>query len=132
MKAKVQKLIGTAVLGLAMFSNSLPAWGGLKYFTEVFVGPISSGGHLVAARYSADADQFIGCFLEYPTTSPTNGYAHCNAREKNGEFSVCFTTDPRMTKAIRAITDSSYISYDVNSSGSCTALQIHNFSSSIQ
>ena len=28
MKAKLQKLIGTAVLGLALFSNSVPAWAG--------------------------------------------------------------------------------------------------------
>ena len=35
MKAKLQKLIGTAVLGLALFSNSLPAWAGVATSKEV-------------------------------------------------------------------------------------------------
>ena len=38
MKANLQKLIGTAVLGLALFSNSLPAWAGSVDLSEVEVG----------------------------------------------------------------------------------------------
>ena len=38
MKAKLHKLIGTAVLGLALLANSLPAWAGLVILPEVSVG----------------------------------------------------------------------------------------------
>ena len=63
MKAKLQKLIGTAVLGLALFSNSLPAWAGAATRNEVYISPsrTNAQGSLTGARYSADSEQYIGC-----------------------------------------------------------------------
>ena len=39
MTAKLHKLIGTAMLGLALFSQSLPAWAGVAVRKEVYISP---------------------------------------------------------------------------------------------
>ena len=65
MKVKLQKLIGTAVLGLALVSHSLPAWAGSVGLPEVTTTHPVFGtlGTMAGARYSTDSVQYIGCQL---------------------------------------------------------------------
>ena len=125
MKAKLHKLIGTAVLGLALFANSLPAWAGLVYTPEVFVGTTGAVGSMAGARYSADSTQYIGCTFSN-TTGP---YVLCNAMDKTGRSLFCIGNQASYLAAAKAITDFSYINFSVTSGGAfCTYLGVDNYS----
>ena len=129
MKANLRKLIGTAVLGLAMFSNDIPTWAGQKLLTEVTVGAYSASGTMLGARYSTDKQQYIGCLL-YETR--IDEFVRCAAQDKTGKSFICFSSDPRWVTVVKAITDSSYISVEANDSASCTSLTIENHSSHLR
>jgi hypothetical protein len=97
MKAKLQKLIGTAGLGLALVSNSVPAWAGAFNLPQVSVGAGSASGGMAGARYSTDGRQFIGCRF-----SDTNGlFVTCLATAKTGKRLFCTSSDPRIVKRSR-------------------------------
>src|SRR3954451_19157861 len=106
MKVNIQKLIGTAVLGLAMFSHSIPAWAGQVSLPEVEVGINFARGSMVGARYSGDSKQYIACDF-------ANGLGpsiSCSAQDKTGKRFYCTSFDPRWATVVKAITASSLIS----------------------
>ena len=107
MKAYLQKLIGTAALGLALFSTSIPAWAGEAYVEEVRVSDLDARGSTAGARYSGDSQQYIGCSFS------NNGgpFVVCSAKDKTGKAVACTGTDPGLAAAAKAITDFSYISF---------------------
>jgi hypothetical protein len=122
MKTNLQKLIGSAVLGLALLSTSIPAWAGRVDLHEVLVGNSDASGSIVGARYSGDSQQYIGCTVYNP-------FVTCFATDKTGKSLVCTSTDPRAAIAIRAITDFSYINFSrASGTGSCTNLSVTNAS----
>jgi hypothetical protein len=126
MKAKLQKLIGTAGLGLALVSNSVPAWAGyVSDSQEVVVGAASASGGMAGVRYSTDGLQHIGCSF-----SNTNGpFVICSATDETGKSLSCVGTQPRFAVAARAITDFSRIHFSVTPGGIyCAALDVDNFS----
>ncbi len=125
MKTTLHKLIGTAVLGLVLFSQSLPAWAGLVYTPQVSVSSSGAVGSMAGARYSADSTQYIGC-----TFSNTSGpYVLCNATDNTGKSLFCVTTESKYLAAAKAITDFSYIYFGATlGGGSCTYLQVQNYS----
>ena len=132
MKAKLQKLIGTAVLVLAMFSNSLPVWAGAATRNEVYIsaGGTSAQGSLTGARYSADNRQHIGCdtyFDRRPNAGPPAS-AYCFAGDKRGRYTYCFSTDARIVDAVKGMTDSSRLYFQMSSTVTrvCTDLTISN------
>jgi len=129
MKANLRKLIGAAVLGLAMFSNDIPAWAGQRLLTEVTVGTSSASGTMLGARYSTDKQQYIGCWL-YENRSEE--FIGCAAQDKTGKSFICYSRDPRWVTVVKAMTDSSYISVEGNFNGSCTSLTIENHSSHLR
>jgi hypothetical protein len=125
MKAYLQKLIGTAVLGLALCSNSIPAWAGSVTLYEVQVGTTSGYGTMAGARYSTDSQQYIGCTLQ----RSGGPYIRCSARDKTGRSIYCTSTDPRFVDAAKGITDSSFIFFNVApSTTSCNRLEVDNSS----
>jgi hypothetical protein len=129
MKATVQKLIGTAMLGLTLFSHSLPAWAGVAVRKEVYISPDGTNvqGSLTGARYSADNQQFIDC--EHYYYSGDKPLLFCHARDKSGKSVLCGSSDPRITDAVKGMTDSSYLIFSISSpsTGSiCTDLTISN------
>lgn len=129
MKPKVQKLTAAAVLGLALFSNSIPAWAGYKTTYEVQLGLGQGGqisyaqGSMGDARYSADSQQYIGCSF-----SNTNGpFVMCSATDKTGKSAFCTSTDSKMAAAVKMITDFSRIYFEVpQGSTSCRFLAVEN------
>ena len=125
MKAKFQTLIGTAMLGWALVSQSLPAWAGAVSLPQVAVGPASAGGSMAGARYSVDSQQYIGCRFSN-TTGP---YVVCAARDNTGKSLFCTSAESRYLAAAKAITDFSHISFDVApGSTACTRLAVDNYS----
>jgi hypothetical protein len=124
MKAKLHKLIGTAVLGLALLLNSIPAWAGYVSDFPVFVTTKSASGSLTGARYSADSTQYIGCDSHSPSTASS---VYCSAQDSAGKSLYCFSTDPRFVDAVKAMTDSSHIYFAAASyGGACTELTVTN------
>jgi hypothetical protein len=138
MQAQIQRLIGTAMLSVALVSQSLPAWAGAVANAQVTIGYANGGriagaaGTLTGARYSADSTQYIGCEVEkHDGYSP---YILCAARNLAGTSVSCSSTDPRLVDAVKAITDSSFIEFGVtgNGSGICSDLTVTNGSHNLR
>lgn len=127
MKATLQKVLGVTVLGLAVFTQSLPAWAGQKYLPEVTVGTGWATGSLVGARYSGDNKQAIGCQFE-----PLYARVTCAATDKTGKVFYCTRIDTTFGNVVKAITDSSVLHFAGDSQGTCTSLIIENFSRSLK
>jgi hypothetical protein len=133
MKAKLHKLTGTAVLGLALVSQSLPTWAGVATRNEVYISASGSyaQGSLTGARYSADSGQSIGCDyyydLEFPGYPPA---AYCYATDRRGKHTYCFSRDPRIVDAVKGMTDSSHLYFSVPNlvTRGCTDLTVDNAS----
>ena len=125
MKAKIQKLINTAVLGLALLLNSLPAWAGAIIPAEVSITSNIASGSMAGARYSADNTQYIGCDF-----SNTYGpYVICSATDKNGKSFLCTGFGSQYATAAKSITDFSYLIFSYGSYNSSCNLQVLNNSS---
>lgn len=125
MKANVCKLIGTAVMGLAMLLNSMPTWAGQRELPQVTVVSNGASGSMVGARYSNDSQQYIGC-LFYETL--IDKFVSCTARDRTGKTFTCSSYDPRWVTVVKAISDSSYIGLVGSNNGTCTSLTIENHS----
>lgn len=122
MRANLKKFIGTAVLGLALVSTSMPTWAGLVSLQEVQIGTTSAQGSMVGARYSSDNLQHITCIAHNPAVT-------CSARDKTGKYFVCNKIDAEWAAAVRAITDSSRLYFSkASGTATCTYLQVDNFS----
>jgi hypothetical protein len=123
MKTKLHKLIGTAVLGLALVSHSLSAWAGNANRPQVTVGTHDAYGSMAGARYSADSQQYIGC--RYSNT--TGPYVICLAKDNTGKSLYCTGFESRYLAAAKAITDSSFVKFGVTpGSAYCTKLEVTN------
>jgi hypothetical protein len=136
MNANLRTLIGTAVLGLALFAHSIPAWAGQQLLPEVTVGPTFARGSMVGARYSGDSQQYIGCWY---FDNNYSGSVACWARDKTGNVFSCeqaTSLNEPLAKVVRAITDSSYISFEGARAETgireCFSLVIENHSSHLQ
>jgi hypothetical protein len=123
MKAKLHKLIGAAVLGLALCLPSFPVWAGNVNLPQVSVGTFGAYGSMAGARYSADSQQYIGCRFSN-TTGP---YVICLARDNIGKSLYCAGFESRYLAAAKAITDFSFISFGVTPGSTlCTKLEVTN------
>src|SRR5262245_52824880 len=120
MKTQLHKLIGTAVFSLALVSHSLPAWAGLIYNPEVSIASFGAVGSMAGARYSADNQQYIGCSL----ANNIGTYITCSATDKTGKSLSC-SAPPQWLATVKAITDSSLISFSVTPyTFSCSSLAV--------
>jgi hypothetical protein len=128
MKTQLHKLVATAVLGLALVSQSFPVWAGLASFPEVVVESSGASGSMAGARYSADSQQYIGCQF-----SNTYGpYIICSATDKNGRSYFCTGYGPHVAAAARSITDFSFISFGAAIGFTCDNLKVDNYSYLLQ
>jgi hypothetical protein len=134
MKTKLHKLIGMAVLGVTLQTQSLPAWAGLVSNTQVTIlhdsndtfKLIGAYGTMTGARYSADTQQYIGC-------SGLVNDLYCSAQDKIGRFVSCYSSDPKLIAAVNAMTDSSYISFRrAPGTTQCSELTVNNSSPNLR
>ena len=135
MKTKLHKLISMAVLGVALQMQSLPVWAGLVSNTQVTIlhggnngfELIGAYGTLSGARYSADTQQYIGCYDSLPNT------IFCSARDKIGRVVSCYSSDPKLIAAVNAMTDSSYINFRLTpGTTQCSELTVNNSSPNLR
>lgn len=78
-------------------------------------------GSMSSARDSADSTQYIGCNM-YSTL------AVCYAENASGTFGMCSTSDPAMMTLARSLDSGSWLSFDWDANGTCTDIQVNNFS----
>jgi hypothetical protein len=91
-----------------------------------------AGGDMVSARASKDDDVFIGCGIRNFDFDEGDPYAFgfCQAEDADGDRALCFTENPHLLDAMKALSDYSYItfSYTVetdeegNESSTCTRI----------
>jgi hypothetical protein len=126
MKAKFHKLISTAVLGLALYSNSPSAWAGtvLRKEVQISVDGNFVAGSLTGARYSADGQQYIGCQTTSYPAQPTN--VDCRAQDKTGRYFYCNVADGRLAAALMGMTDSSHLIVVKDAFNQCTEIVVTN------
>jgi hypothetical protein len=124
MKAKLSSAVAITVCGASVLFHSL-AWAGFKSAPEVTIFPNFgyATGSKVGARYSGDPKQAIGCSR---ISNPTGDSIYCVAQDKTGKVLGCVSSTPGMRDAVQAITDSSRITFNVDSVGICTFLTIDN------
>lgn len=125
MKAKLHTLIGTTMLGLALFSPAIPVWSGQVSPGQVMVGPAYASGSMAGARYSADTQQYIGCHFGNASTP----FVICEAKNSIGQALLCSSIQPRHVAAAKAITNASRIVVSVAANPAvCDNLYVENFS----
>jgi hypothetical protein len=128
MKSYITTMLRTVALSLALFSNV--AWAGYVYTPHaqgVFIDLNANVafGNKVAARYSGDANQYIGCEQYADWEGVVN--AICSAHDYGTAFLTCSTSDPNLLAVIRGEVDWSYVYFSADrSSGVCTSVYIDN------
>jgi hypothetical protein len=128
MKAKLHTLIHTVMLGLVLGSTSIPAWAGTVARKEVSInspGTIVQGS-LTGTRYSADGQQYLGCYTHSYPTQPT--VVVCDAKDKTGRSFHCSAFgNGRLAAALMGMTDSSHLNIVRNQSSlECTDIEVTN------
>jgi len=130
MKTNMQKLVGTAVLGLLMLSNSILAWAGSKTTQEVEISDAIAKGAVMDVRSSLDTLQYIGCtFSKSSSSAGSSSFVTCYAQDKKGKGSVCTIDNPNGPSIIKAITNFSLITFGtLTGRPGCGYLSIENSS----
>ena len=120
-----------AILFLASLFVGNAAFAGSVSNVQVYVYSSSSysraSGAIPAARFSNDSTQYIQCSLN-GTGSRTNVF--CNARDRNGQYVSCSSTNATHIEALGAMTESSYLYFNKNGTGSstCSTVKVYNSS----
>ena len=127
MKTHIQKFVGLAALGMTLLTMPVPTWAGWTFSPGVTIYPNQVGGSyakgsMVGTRYSADANQYIGCTA---TARSTSTRTECYARDTTGVYLHCTSTNSAIYDTVQAMTDSSSIQIQVDSSGNCTSVNIY-------
>jgi hypothetical protein len=125
MKVRLQRLIGMAVLGSALFSSGIPAWAGRVNRPEVQIGTNFAKGSMAGARYRTDSTQYIGC--SFPNAN--SPFVSCAATDKAGKNLFCVGYDTRYKEVLKSISDFSLIEFSVAAGGTlCDSLTVRNLS----
>jgi len=128
MKTNLKNILGMAALGMTLLTGTVPTWAGWVFTPGVTIGSNQLGsfgkGSMVGARYSADNKQYIYC-IAIASTNPTDYSTTCGAADSTGNHLVCGSRDPKLQDRLQGITDSSFISFTVDSSGNCTDIRIY-------
>ncbi len=126
---KLHAVVGVAV---ALSLAGTAAWAGAKTVVPVTISPSASttwvSGTIGSARNSANTNETIGCALYAYSNVSAPSSIQCYARNAAGTYISCTSTAPALVNAMSAITSDSYITFVVDTSGSCTHVYINNSS----
>ncbi len=125
MQTTLKNIFSSATLGLALLAQTAPTWAGAKIplnAYEVFVNTNYAQGSMIAARYSADTKQYIGC---WSAGNPDYANAGCYAVDRAGATVSCWTENPKLVAAVSSITDSSLLTFTtLYGSSECSDIQV--------
>jgi hypothetical protein len=126
-------IVATLAAGLAA---QTAAYAGYSYPSTVGVYYASGGGGTASGairptRYSSDGTQYIGCAMASDAVS--SAYVSCSALNSAGSYLYCYTSTPSTAalNALSSVNDTSFIYFQVSSSGQCTYLSISNGSNNL-
>jgi hypothetical protein len=134
MKANLKNILGLAALGMTLLATTVPTWAGRVSTDSVIIADNQSwswaSGNPVDARSSADNRQNIGCRAY---TMSSYSWTTCFATNSAGRTLVCGSGDWKFLEPLRAMTDSSFITFvaDLNG-GNCRDITIYNGSDMLQ
>jgi len=120
-------LAASATLAVCLVSTI--ALGGAVASGTVYVQTYSGGGGYFeggfwGARNSSDSSQTIGCEI-VPGSSP---FAYCFGETSSGVYASCTTTNAQQVAALAGLNESSFLSVDFNSAGTCTSFTLDSIS----
>ena len=103
-----------------------PVWAGAKETAPVTVAKAkhAAEGALGDARSSADARQFIGCFVYASTGQPA--HIHCTATDAAGATLTCDSTEPGFVAAAQAVGTDSFLEFRTDAAGKCISIGVSN------
>ena len=114
-------------IGMLIFGSS--AMAGLVQPSAVEVTLFSGGGgratgDMVVARYSKNSVEFLGCGVRniYTVDGSAVRFGFCQAMTANSVNGFCSTEDPFLIEALASISDYSFITFNWNAAGFCTAI----------
>ena len=115
----------TLVCSVAALTGTALGGSRLTVPVDINVAVGYARGSLGDARNSADAVQYIGC---YNASSVGSTIVLCEAQDAGGVYRSCVTTDVNMVATARSISGGSFLYFQWNASGNCTALQVTSYS----
>lgn len=117
----MKRLLPMALV-LGMISAAGAAWAGFHGSSEVYVGSGFAVGALGSARNSADGTQYIGC-ATYGSAGSTRSM-QCYANDSAGHYGSCSSSDATLVATAGTLSSNSYVTFNWNSSGTCTYLYV--------
>ena len=111
------------ILAAALILVSSVASAGLYQPQELILDMTNrtASGDMLTVRNSANPTEFIGCGIRHVSGFAT-GFCQAGFSQVDGEFFTCFTDDPSLLEAIRALDDFSYIIFRWDVDGKCTSI----------
>ena len=120
----MKNLYKCALVALAFISAS--AFAGLTQPQVVVIDMAArtAMGDMVSARTAANELEFIGCGIRHLDDGAGGAFelGFCQAGDAGGQIITCATQNPGLLKAIAAMTDSSYVTFDWDESEFCTRI----------
>ena len=119
---KLRYVLSIAVLSL--IASVVYAGTALVSDVDVNLDDRRATGQMVAARYSDNDVEFIGCGTRNfdDGAGGVTSFAFCQARDIEGDQFACLTTNVGLIDSVEAINDFSFIDFRWNEDGDCTAM----------
>ena len=89
---------------------------------EVDLGNQNAQGDMVTARFSDNDVEYIGCGVRTFEGAPSFSFGFCQAGDADGNEVLCFSQNPDLLDAIKAISDYSFITFSWDSGLVCTRI----------
>jgi len=107
---------------LAIFSSIAVA--GLVEPVPVSVDEVNmiASGDMWTARTADNNVEFIGCGIREFDVGVTFGF--CQAADADDVYALCFTDNPVLLDAVKSISDFSFVRFNWDVDGECTAIGI--------
>ncbi len=79
-----------------------------------------AAGDMYSVRISDNTGDFIGCGIRAYDNGFTTGFCQAGTGTNDGEFFTCFTDNPTLLEALKAISAFSFITFRWDADGNCT------------
>jgi len=109
-----------AVCAVCMVLVTGSALAGFKTGQQVVIGSGFANADLGYVHNTPDTTQYIGC---YTYAYPNQVYGGCFARDLNGTYASCYTSNAGMINVISALKADGYLLFYWDTNGSCTFVE---------
>jgi hypothetical protein len=119
---KMQHMLSAIALSLV----ASVAWAGFTQPVPVEIDFTNrwARGDMSTARNSANPFEYIGCGVRNFAGGSNFAFCQAGLGEATGQYLTCFTYDPLLIDAIKAIGDFSYVQFDWDADFNCTHVGI--------